>query len=86
MTTAKVLVYTIERCPYCVNAKNLLNLKKVAFTEIRVDDNPTERTKMEALSGRRTVPQIFINDQSIGGFDDLKRLNDAGTLDKLLES
>jgi glutaredoxin 3 len=84
MPSARVTVYTTAQCPYCNNAKALLTLKKVTFTEIRVDDNPEERLVMEKRSGRRTVPQIFINDKSIGGFDDLKRLNDAGDLDKLL--
>lgn len=84
MPPVQVKMYTTEHCPYCINAKALLALKKVVPTEIRVDDNPEERAIMERLSGRRTVPQIFINGQSIGGFDDLKHLNDTGELDKLL--
>lgn len=84
MPSAHVIMYTTGYCPYCVNAKALLTLKNVTPVEIRVDDNPAERAKMETLSGRRTVPQIFINDKSIGGFDDLKHLNDTGELDKLL--
>jgi glutaredoxin 3 len=81
---ANITMYTTEYCPYCVNAKALLATKKVTPTEIRVDDNPEERVQMETLTGRRTVPQIFINGKPIGGFDDLKRLNDSGELDKLL--
>lgn len=82
---AHVTLYTTERCPYCINAKALLASKKVTPIEIRVDDDPEARAKMEALSGRRTVPQILINGEPIGGFDDLKRLNDTGELDKLLK-
>ncbi len=67
----KVLIYTTETCPYCVRAKQLLQTKGLAYTEIRVDLDETERDKMIAISGRRTVPQIFIDDQHIGGFDDL---------------
>ena len=80
----RVTIYTTGYCPYCVKAKALLAMKKIKPIEIRVDNNPEERAEMETLSGRRTVPQIFINDQHIGGFDDLKALNDAGKLDKLL--
>ena len=83
---AHVTMYTTEYCPYCVSAKSLLATKKVKPTEIRVDEDPEELAQMETLSGRRTVPQIFINGKSIGGFEDLKRLNDSGELDKLLRS
>lgn len=79
-----IVIYTKPQCPYCENAKNLLQLKKVDFKEIRVDNNPQARAEMEAKSQRRTVPQIFINDQAIGGFDDLKHLEEQGKLDSLL--
>jgi glutaredoxin 3 len=67
----KALMYTTATCPYCVLAKRLLNEKGVTYTEIRVDLDDTEREKMITLTGRRTVPQIFIDEQHIGGYDDL---------------
>lgn len=81
---ADVLVYSTQYCPYCVRAKALLNRKGVAFTEIMVDDDPELRADMIQKSGRRTVPQIFINQRPIGGFDDLWALDSAGKLDSLL--
>ena len=66
-----VLIYTTASCPYCIHAKQLLQEKGLAYSEIRVDLDDTEREKMITRSGRRTVPQIFINNQHIGGFDDL---------------
>ena len=65
------LIYTTATCPYCVRAKQLLKEKGLDYTEIRVDLDDAEREKMISRSGRRTVPQIFIDDQHIGGFDDL---------------
>lgn len=82
---AKVIIYSTATCPYCDRAKALLNSKGVAFTEIRVDEDPIKRDEMIEKSNRRTVPQIFINDQSIGGFDDMYALHVSGQLDKLLE-
>ncbi|EKD54666.1 MAG: hypothetical protein ACD_60C00058G0002 [uncultured bacterium] len=82
--TVKVIMYTKENCPYCDWAKLLLNKKNVPYEEIRVDLDLDQRATMERLSGRRTVPQIFINDQPIGGFDDLSALEKAGKLDNLL--
>lgn len=81
---AKIIVYTKENCPSCTWAKQLLDSKKVKYSEIRVDHDTAKLEEMVRLSGRRTVPQIFINDQSIGGFDDLAALSEAGQLDKLL--
>lgn len=81
---AKVIIYTSEHCHYCVRAKELLSRKQVAFQEIRVDLDPEQRTEMINRSGRRTVPQIFINDQPIGGCDDLYALDREGKLDRLL--
>lgn len=66
-----ILIYTTNTCPYCVMAKNLLQEKKLSYTEIRVDLNEEEREIMIARSGRRTVPQIFMNEVLIGGYDDL---------------
>lgn len=87
MFMASVIIYSTLTCPYCVNAKALLTSKGVSYQEILVDADPSKRTEMLAKSnGRRTVPQIFINEQHIGGFDDLKALNDSGKLDPLLNN
>jgi glutaredoxin 3 len=84
---AKVEVYTTTFCPYCVRAKSLLKSKGVPFTEIDVTDDAPLREKMVELSGgRRTVPEIFINDKIVGGYDELKALEDAGQLDSMLAS
>ena len=83
---AKVIVYTKESCPYCVMAKDLLNERHIPFEEIRVDLDDAKREEMMRLSNRRTVPQIFINDQSIGGYDDLITLIKNGKFDSLINS
>lgn len=80
----KVVIYSKADCPYCDMAKQLLQAKGVQFTEIRVDQDPALREEMVARSGRRTVPQIFINKKPIGGFDDLAALEKDGQLDFLL--
>lgn len=82
----EITVYSKENCPYCVRAKQLLNTLAVDFTEVKVDLEPERLTEMLQRSGRRTVPQIFINGQSIGGFDDLYMLYQTGKLQSLLES
>lgn len=84
MQTAKVVVYTTEVCPYCHMAKDLLKARNITFEEIRIDLDAQKREEMMRLSHRRTVPQIFINDQPIGGYDDLSALVKAGKLDALL--
>jgi glutaredoxin 3 len=81
---AKVEVYSTGQCPYCVMAKQLLERKKVSYDEIRVDKNPNKRQEMMTKSRQRTVPQIFINDQSVGGYTDLLALDRAKKLDSLL--
>ena len=83
---AKVIIYTTDTCSYCRLAKNLLNERHIPFQEIRVDLDEKQRNEMMRLSNRQTVPQIFINDQSIGGYDDLARLAKSGKLDDLLKS
>ena len=77
-------MYTTQYCPYCVRAKALLRHKGVAFEEIDVSDDEALRERMIEASGRRTVPQIFINDAPIGGFEELRALEDEGALDRLL--
>ncbi len=82
---AKVEVYTTTYCPFCARAKNLLKGKGVAFDEIDVSDDDELRAKMIEMSGgRRTVPEIFINGKIVGGFEELKALDDSGKLDNLL--
>jgi glutaredoxin 3 len=84
-TASDVVVYSTGWCPYCVRAKALLERKGVPFREIRVDEDPAEReTMLERSGGQRTVPQIFIGDRHVGGFDDLYALDKAGELDQLL--
>ncbi|MEN9903236.1 MAG: glutaredoxin [Pseudomonadota bacterium] len=83
---AKVLMYCTAVCPYCVRAEQLLNSKGVTEIEkIRIDLNPEERDAMMARTNRRTVPQIYIGDTHVGGFDDLAALDRAGGLDPLLK-
>ncbi len=77
-------IYTTRFCPYCMRARDLLERKGIDFTEIPVDRDFEKRREMEARSQRRTVPQIFIDDRHIGGFDDLHALDRTGGLDPLL--
>ena len=82
---AKVVMYTSAVCPYCINAERLLKNKGVTEIEkIRVDLQPELRAEMMEKTGRRTVPQIFIGEQHVGGFDDLHALDVPGGLDPLL--
>jgi glutaredoxin 3 len=86
MTHAPITIYTTTYCPYCVRAKQLLASKGLTFKEIDVTTDPDLRVKLvEKAEGRKTVPQIFINDQPIGGFDDLSHKNSTGELDKILK-
>lgn len=81
----KVQVYSTGYCPFCVMAKRLLSSKGVSYEEVAVDSDTTKREEMLARSGgRRTVPQIFIGDRHVGGFDDLAALDRKGELDPLL--
>ena len=80
-----VKMYTTATCPYCVRAKQLLQQRGVqAIDEIRVDADPQARQQMMEITGRRTVPQIFIGDTHVGGHDDLVALDQRGGLDPLL--
>lgn len=81
---AEVLIYSSELCGYCHRAKDLLERKGVAYQDIPVDMDVARRAEMERLSGRRTVPQIFIGGKHVGGYDDLSALERAGKLDALL--
>ena len=80
-----VKMYTTAVCPYCIRAKQILKSKGVeAIEEIRIDMQPEERMKMMEMTGRRTVPQIFIGDTHVGGCDDLVALDGRGGLAPLL--
>jgi glutaredoxin 3 len=82
---AKVTMYSTAVCPYCVAAEKLLRSKGVAeIDKIRVDLDPQQRAAMMEKTGRRTVPQIYINETHVGGFDDLAALEHAGKLAPLL--
>lgn len=81
----KVVIYTTPGCPYCADAKELFNKKGVKYEEIQVDKDPDKLAEMIKLSQRRSVPQIFIDKKSIGGFDNLSELAASGELDTLLK-
>jgi glutaredoxin 3 len=82
---ASVVMYASAICPYCVQAERLLAAKGVTgITKIRVDEDPARRDEMIARTGRRTVPQIFIGDTHVGGYDDLAALDRSGGLGPLL--
>ncbi|HEY9622086.1 MAG TPA: glutaredoxin 3 [Crinalium sp.] len=82
---ASVEIYTWQTCPYCIRAKLLLWWKGVHFTEYKIDGNETARSQMaERANGRRTVPQIFVNNEHLGGCDDLYQLDLERKLDPLL--
>jgi glutaredoxin 3 len=82
-----VKIYTTATCPYCIRAKQLLSDRGVAkLEEIRVDADPSQRQKMMEITGRRTVPQIFIGQTHVGGCDDLVALDGRGGLLPLLNA
>ena len=82
---ANVEVYTWSTCPFCIRAKSLLKKKGVDFIEYCIDGDEAERAKMaERANGRRSLPQIFINDYHVGGCDDIHALEGQGKLDELL--
>ena len=84
---AKVEIYTWSTCPFCLRAKSLLNNKRVNFTEYSIDGDDDARAKMaQRANGRRSLPQIFINDHHIGGCDDIHALERQGKLDEMLAS
>jgi glutaredoxin 3 len=81
---AEVTMYCTAVCPYCNMAERLLLNKKVTVSKIRVDTNPSLREEMMRRTGRRTVPQIYVGQTHVGGFDDLSALDKRGGLDVLL--
>ena len=86
---AQIRMYSTRVCPYCIRAEQLLAKKGIGAAQIekiRVDDFPERREEMMRITGRRSVPQIFIGDRHVGGFDDLAELDADGELDGLLRS
>lgn len=81
-----VIVYMSPYCKYCIMAKELLDGLKVPYTTIDVNDSHSKRAEMIQKTGRKTVPQIYINDHHVGGYDDLKALKDSGKLTNFLKS
>ena len=82
---SKIEIYTWQYCPFCIKAKDLLNKKNIQFTEYKIDGDEAAREEMSLrASGRRSLPQIFINDEGIGGCDDLYELEKENKLDNLL--
>lgn len=79
-----VVIYTTRMCSFCTAAKYLLDSRGIPWREIPVDADPGQRLEMQARSGRRTVPQIFIDGRPVGGYDALRALELAGELDALL--
>ena len=85
MSSATVKIYGNDGCAYCMAARMLLTRRGIEFEDISVSADPQRRAEMQRLSGRRSVPQIFIGDTHVGGFDDLSALDVSGELDKLLD-
>ena len=83
---ADILIYSSASCPYCVAAKNFLKSRGASYSEVRIDTDPAARAEMMAKTRRTSVPQIFINDTHVGGYDDLVALDRAGGLKPLLEA
>ena len=79
-----VIIYSTSWCPSCVSAKRLLESKNIAYKEINIEQENISREKLTEISGAGTVPQIMINNKSIGGFDNLLQLDQSGNLNKLL--
>ena len=79
-----VIIYSTSWCPSCVSAKRLLESKKIDYKEINIEEENISREKLAEIAGAATVPQIMINNQSIGGFDNLLKLEQTGKLNKIL--
>jgi glutaredoxin 3 len=85
MTQPDVIVYVSDWCMYCQRAKGLLRQKQVVFSEVNVEEDEKSREEMLARSNRRTVPQIFIGEKHVGGYDELDALDRSGELDRLIQ-
>ena len=82
----KIVIYSGRFCGYCTAAERLLQSKNAEYELIKVDEDPAMFDHMIEITGRRTIPQIFIDDYHVGGFDDLSALNQSGKLDELLQA
>lgn len=85
MESKKVQVFTTQRCPYCEWSKRLLTRRGIDYEEVRIDLDDARRTEMFTRSGRTSVPQIFIGERHIGGYQDMVALDQSGTLQKMLD-
>ena len=83
-TAPVITIYSTAICPYCVAAKNFLNSKGKQWREVRIDMDPAERDRMVAITRRTSVPQIFVGETHVGGYDDMMALHRAGKLEPLL--
>jgi glutaredoxin 3 len=81
-----IVMYSTRFCPFCIRARRVLEHKGLVYTDISVDADPALRRRMEDLSGRYTVPQIWVGDVHVGGFDELWQLEQRGKLDPLLQA
>ena len=84
MSTPEITIYTGHRCAFCNAAKKMLDSKNVTYNEINVHDDTSKMEEMVERTKRQTVPQIFIGEIHVGGFDDMAELNSEGKLDALL--
>jgi Glutaredoxin, GrxC family len=85
MAQPPITIYSTLVCPYCVAAKNFLKSKGLEWTEVRIDLDPVEREKMMAKARRTSVPQIFVGDVHVGGYDDMMAMHREGKFEPLLE-
>jgi glutaredoxin 3 len=85
-TVSEVVVYTTRTCPYCDLAKDLLSRRGVAYREVDVTDQNDFRDQLQKLTGGRTVPQVVVGGRPVGGYEELRRLEESGDLDRLLNS
>lgn len=85
MSTPRIRLYSSAICPYCIAAKNFLKSKNLDWDEIRIDQDLAEREKMIALAKRTSVPQIFVGDVHVGGYDDMMAMHRAGKFEPLLQ-
>ena len=84
-TAPVITIYSTAICPYCVAAKNFLNSKGKQWREVRIDMDPAERDRMVAITRRTSVPQIFVGETHVGGYDDMMALHRSGKLEPLFE-
>ena len=85
MTQPVITLYSTAICPYCVAAKNFLKSKGLQWQEVRIDTDPMQRERMQQRTRRTSVPQIFVGDTHVGGYDDMMALHRAGKFEPLLQ-